>query len=271
MFFLITNRTVNANGWTSDRNPNSNTFWSNLGQPLSPFSNWKMADREECLALISGIGKPPLVWIHGFNNSPEKALGTLQAIAAGLGDSFTYIAYLWPSQAREDLIGYQEDSKTVEASAPQILDALKLFDNPTVIAHSRGNYAIQKALYQEWTQSAEKVIGAFISVAADVDNDILAQVGGQGLKNLVERALVLLTPKDGALIASAEIHLGRLRLGLTGPDGPCPGNFVKQDCTELMKIDNVELWLNHSAYFQSPKVYELVGQFLGGQAKAVGA
>lgn len=265
MFFVITNRTANQNGFTDDRNQTGNTFW--LGVPDDIL---RMLDEPEFLKAITSSGKPVLLFVHGFNNGSQKALDTLKAIADGLGDSFTYVAYLWPSKGREDLIGYEEDRKTVEASGQQFIDALKLLDKPAVLAHSMGNYLVQQALRIGWVSTSEKVIGNFISLAADIDADIFKVGPGLGFKFNVDRGIIFYSHVDGALAASTEIHL-KTRLGLTGPEGPIPANYAKQDYTGMIEVDHIELWNNHGAAFRSAKCYAAMQEFLAQKVQAVSA
>src|SRR5258705_2950012 len=83
----------------------------------------------------------------------------------------------------------------------------------SLIAHSMGNYMLQKAMAVVWTRKNQPLLMSLISqllmVAADVDNDIfkggemVQQSDGDAIANLTYRITALYSGKDPVLGLSA--------------------------------------------------------------------
>ena len=71
----------------------------------------------------------------------------------------------------------------------------------SIIAHSMGNYLLQKAMHQVWTRKNQpllvSLVNQLIMVAADVDNDLFSggetvdRTDGDGIANLTYRVTAL--------------------------------------------------------------------------------
>ena len=121
------------------------------------------------------------------------------------------------------------------------------------LAHSMGNFLLQKAMQICWTRRNQpllmSLINQLIMVAADVDNDLFRagesvdKSDGDAIANLTYRITALYTGRDPVLGLSAGLkHFGKRRLGRSGLD-PRPGerdgekklpdNVWDVDCTGL--------------------------------------
>lgn len=262
--FMVTDRDLrpgqNQNNWS----PLGNTWWVAAGKPFVGLSNWSALNQADALADIKSIGKPVVVFVHGFNNSLDKAMGTLQALSDGLGDTYTLIAYCWPSDG--SVLDYLQDRKRAELSAIDFLQALRDMECPNVIAHSMGNYLLQKAMDIAGTAPC---VNNLVMVAADVDFDALNK---SQIANLSAYGTVMYSYRDGALWGSSDIHLAA-RLGLVGPGRECPPNFHGVNCTFKMSIEVVIPTAIHGEYFKSAECLSIMREALamGGKSEAATA
>ncbi len=145
----------------------------------------------------------------------------------------------------------------------------------SIIAHSMGNFLLQHAMQTVWTRKNRPLllclINQLIMVAADVDNDLfdsgekVTGTDGDAIANLTYRITSLYSGRDTVLGMSAGLkHFGKRRLGRSGFSDPdprkLPDNVWQVDCSELFgKTTNP-----HSAYFDSPRVYQLMRDILMG-------
>src|SRR5437016_8245415 len=96
----------------------------------------------------------------------------------------------------------------------------------SVIAHSMGNYVLQKAMAAAWTRKNQPLlvtlINQLVMVAADVDNNLFDAGApdnddGTAIANLTYRVTALYSGRDAVLGASAGLkHFGARRLGRSG-------------------------------------------------------
>ncbi len=146
----------------------------------------------------------------------------------------------------------------------------------SLIAHSMGNYLLQKAMASAWSRKNKPLLASLLNqlvmVAADVDNDLF-QPGaddygdGNALANLSYRITALYSGRDAVLGASAGLkHFGTRRLGRSGlavrpPTGA--DNIWDVDCSSFFssKVSSLDI---HGAYFVYPGTLELMRQVLRG-------
>jgi esterase/lipase superfamily enzyme len=208
-------------------------------------------DRSIALADIKAQGKPVVLFIHGFNESWQRDMDVMQAVFDGLGPDVTLVGYSWPSQG--NILEYLEDRVQAERSATDLLQCLRDLECPNVIAHSMGNFLLQKALESAGTAPC---VDKLVMVAADVPFDAL---NTSNIAEMSNKVLVMYCPADGALLGSGIIHLGA-RLGLVGA-GHAPENCQSVNCIGLLpaELNPVDL---HGDYFRSGACWEVVCGFL---------
>lgn len=308
-FWMIANRTRTNGGLGSDESTLS--YWTSDGAgPLDQLSTWqKRTAKQFQKELIDAVAAFPVVadpdaqesekhvtlFVHGYNNSWADAVRRYRQICDtmfhgpdGLGHC---LLFTWPSDGLK--VAYYPDRADARGSAEELASVLSdLYDylvkqqersmiegratckaKISLIAHSMGNYVLQKAMQQVWTRKNQPLLVSLINqllmVAADVDNDLfragetIDKSDGDAIANLTYRVTALYSGKDATLGLSAGLkHFGKRRLGRSGLDrsSPPPDNVSEADCTKFFDgIDHV-----HSAYFDVPETRQLMREILRG-------
>jgi esterase/lipase superfamily enzyme len=316
MYWMISNRNRTKNGLGSSLD--DVTYWAADGtRPLDQFASWEKASGRafqsqlvNAAAAFPAIADPAkhedqkhvALFLHGFNNGWDDAARRYRGIADDLftGDSGLGILILfsWPSEGLKT--GYYPDRLEARRAADGVADVLtSLFDWVTrnqsaamadpgkackakvsVIAHSMGNFVLQRAMQAAWTRNNQPLLVSLVNqllmVAADVDNDLFGageavdQGDGDAIANLTYRVSALYSPRDATLGLSAGFkHFGKRRLGRSGLDrtAPLPDNVWDIDCSRLM--DAALGGEVHSAYFDQPKTKELMRRILRGLDRTI--
>lgn len=313
-YWMISNRTISKDGLGSSRGVLS--WWTSEGGDPKVLSNWSRVSAAQFQkALVEATSQfPPLLadldhtdqqhltlFIHGFNTSWTDAAARYEQICSSLFDTDRplgiCVLFTWPSGGSPT--DYLPDRGEAKATAPDLAEVLdQLHDwmavkqkqaakdpskacraKTSIIAHSMGNFVLQKAMQAAWTRANRplllSLVNQLLMVAADVDNDLFGtgeqQTGSDGdaIANLCYRVTALYTGRDPVLGVSAGLkHFGKRRLGRSGLDLslPVPDNVWAQDCSGLIPPDAHDI---HSAYFQSPKVIALMDEILRGLDRTV--
>ena len=298
------------------------TFWVSDKLPLTDIKNWRQVTRTNFQKqLVAAADKFPAhepaenekqshvtILVHGFNNKFTSATRFYQDLCDRLFDGpdslGLCILYDWPS--RGSALGYEPDRSHARLCARDLADILSaLFDwlvqkqketieNPSkpckakvsLIAHSMGNYVVQKAMAAAWTRKNQPLLVSLINqllmVAADVDSDLF-DVGapdnndGNAVANLTYRITALYSGRDSVLGASAGLkHFGMRRLGRSGlanrppsadPSSPTD-NVWDVDCSSFFprEVDGAAI---HGAYFLNPDTLKLMRHILRGLDRGV--
>lgn len=233
------------------------------------------------------------IFIHGYNNDWADAARRYESICKKVfedADLGICLLFSWPSEGMK--LGYLPDRMDAEKTAPALSEVLNAFydwmvekqaesaEDPTktckaktsIIAHSMGNYVLQKAMQYTWTQKNQPLLVSLVNqllmVAADVDNDLfdsgetITQTDGDAIANLTYRVTALYTGRDPVLGLSAGFkHFGKRRLGRSGLDGPAPDNVWAVDCSDRVPDGTQDI---HSCYFDLPETIALMQQLLRG-------
>jgi len=234
------------------------------------------------------------LFVHGFNNSWQNAVLRYAQIKRELYDKRdlgALVLYTWPSNGTA--AGYLPDREDARASGEQTSELFtKLHDivlgneqvavetdDPmkrcrakiSIIAHSMGNYVVQKglAVAARRLNSPQLItlIHQLAMVAADVDNDLFQRdqpdsSDGSLMANLCYRIGALYTGLDNVLGASAGLkHFGKRRLGRSGlaDRDNVYDNVFAEDVSDLIIRKNI-----HSAVFDSPKAMDFLEGVLRG-------
>jgi hypothetical protein len=253
------------------------------------------------------------ILIHGFNVSFNSSTSFYQDLCGRLFDGpesmGLCILYDWPSQGT--VAGYLPDRATARQCADDLTDILcNLFDwlikkqkdavtaaaaavagktarvtpckaKVSVIAHSMGNYVLQKAMAAAWTRKNQPLLASLINqllmVAADVDNDLFDAGApdnddGAAMVNLIYRITALYSGRDEVLGASAGLkHFGTRRLGrsalahrpplVNAP--PATDNVWDVDCSSFFPptVSGIDI---HGAYFVTDTTITLIRKILSG-------
>jgi esterase/lipase superfamily enzyme len=259
-YWMISNRAI-KNGlpggergsliyWVSDKGPLDDIKnWQSV--PPKTFKNLLVAAADQFPALDQASNEQQShvsFFIHGYNNGWDDAARRYQQLCtdiySGENNLGLCISFDWPSCG--SVIDYLPDRVHARDCANDLADVFsQLYDwlidkqkdainDPqkackakiSVIAHSMGNYVLQKAMAAAWTRKNQplliSLINQLIMVAADVDNDLFesnASDGSDGdaLANLTYRITALYSGRDAVLGASAGVkHFGTRRLGRSG-------------------------------------------------------
>jgi esterase/lipase superfamily enzyme len=242
-------------------------------------------------------------FVHGYNTGWQDAAQRYEKLRADLysGDQSLglCISFDWPSCG--SVLEYLPDRFHARDSAADLADVLsQLYDwllgrqqaaaldpkdackaKVSMIAHSMGNYVMQKAMSAAWTRKNQPLLASMLNqlvmVAADVDNDLFepsASDGSDGnaVANLTYRITALYSGRDAVLGASAGLkHFGARRLGRSGlavrpPSGK--DNVWDVDCSSFFPQDIGGMEI-HSAYFDSTETLALVRDVLRGIDRSV--
>jgi len=214
------------------------------------------------------------------------------------------VSFDWPSFG--NVLGYYPDRAHARSCANDLTTVLStlyvyLLDrqaatvkNPdnackakvSMIAHSMGNYLLQKAMAATWTRQNQPLLTVLLNqllmVAADVDNDLFDAGApdngdGQGVVNLSYRITALYSGKDAVLGMSAGLkHFGTRRLGRSGlasrpplvTQPPPTDNVWDVDCSSFFAA-NISGENIHGAYFVTDGIIELMRQILRGIDRGV--
>lgn len=258
---MITNRNVTGNQLGNKRD--RLRFYVSEKSNLRSLDGWTELKSDSFRdKLIEIAGQFPLIdesenekqkhvsfFIHGYNNTWNEAVeryrklqSDLYSDANGLGQ---LILFTWPSNGTS--FDYLPDREDARVSAPDLAEVfVDLHDHlvkvqrataiiekaapcrakMSVIAHSMGNYVLQKALAiaSKMLNNPQLItlIHQGAMVAADVDNDLFQDSqpqdsDGSLMANLCYRIGALYTGRDEVLGASAGLkHFGKRRLGRSG-------------------------------------------------------
>jgi esterase/lipase superfamily enzyme len=317
-YWMITNRNVRPG--TLGASKADLSFWVADGAgPLDQLGSWARVTqatfRAQLVAEIAGfpalaasgasdIQQHVTLFVHGYNTAWQDAVASYQALSTALftGDQGlgTLILFTWPSQGSP--LAYLADRQEVDDSAADLADVLTaLYDylqvvqaqtirnvdracraKTSIIAHSLGNYLVQKAAHTVWTRKNQPLLVSLVNqllmVAADVDNDLFAggeqitKSDGDALANLSYRITALYSGLDQVLGASAGLkHFGKRRLGRSGLDLSVahPDNVWEIDCTPIFEAEHADERSIHGAYLTSPGVRTLMGQVLRGVDRGI--
>jgi esterase/lipase superfamily enzyme len=313
-YWMITNRNVSAAGL--GKKPGGLRYFVSDSEKIEDFASWEsVGETSFRKMLVDAADQFPAVidpalneqqrhvtlFVHGYNNTWAEAAkryqGICKSLFAGPTSLGVCVLFTWPSDGL--LTNYLPDRMDAEKSAPELAEVLNaLYDHlikqqvagaadpskgchakTSLIAHSMGNFVLQKAMKYAWTRNNQpllvSLVNQLVMVAADVDNDLFgsgeSQDGGDGdaIANLTYRITALYSGMDSTLGASAGLkHFGKRRLGRSGLDKtvPKPDNVWHCDCSPLFKANQGDV---HSAYFSTVKTMDLMREVLRGADRDV--
>jgi esterase/lipase superfamily enzyme len=298
------------------------TYWVSDKVPLTDINNWqKVTAANFKKLLVAAADQFPAydlaenekqshvtILVHGFNNKFTSATTFYQDLCGKLFDGpdslGLCILYDWPS--RGSILGYEPDRSHARLCAHDLTDVLSaLFDwlvdrqqatidNPakackakvSLIAHSMGNYVVQKAMAAAWTRKNQpllvSLINQLVMVAADVDSDLFDMGApdnndGNAVANLTYRITALYSGRDSVLGASAGLkHFGMRRLGRSGLSNRPPladpasptDNVWDIDCSSFFPSETDGPAI-HGVYFLNDGTLNLMRHVLRGLDRGV--
>jgi esterase/lipase superfamily enzyme len=322
-YWMINDRSNGGIG--PDPNTTGLTYWVSDEQPLTDIKSWQKISAASFKKLLAAAVDefPALdpseneeqshvtILVHGFNNKFTSSTAFYQQLCdrlfSGPNSLGLCILYDWPSWG--NILGYEPDRARARQCAEDLTNILsELFDwlvkqqkaainsggdpnkackaKVSLIAHSMGNYLLQKAMAAAWTRKNQPLLVSLINqllmVAADVDNDLFDAGApdnddGSAIVNLTYRITALYSGRDEVLGASAGLkHFGTRRLGRSGlahspplvTQPPQTDNVWDIDCSSFFP-GNVSGTDIHGAYFVTDRTIELMRQILRGVDRGV--
>jgi esterase/lipase superfamily enzyme len=322
-YWMINDRSNGGIG--PDPNNNGLTYWVSDEQPLTDIKSWQKVSAASFQTLLKAAADqfPALdpsqneeqshitILVHGFNNKFTSSTAFYQQLCdrlfSGPDSLGLCILYDWPSWG--NILGYEPDRARARQCAEDLTNILsELFDwlvkeqqaaiasggdpnrsckaKVSLIAHSMGNYLLQKAMAAAWTRKNQPLLVSLINqllmVAADVDNDLFDagapdNSDGSAIVNLTYRITALFSGRDEVLGASAGLkHFGTRRLGRAGlahrpplvTQPPQTDNVWDVDCSSFFpaSVSGTDI---HGAYFVTDGTIELMRQILRGVDRGV--
>jgi len=311
-FYMITNRNVEGDGLGSKLDTVVRYYECPSDADPAQFASWtELKKKEDFIARLRKLAQRFVrieddggdnedqqhlsMFVHGFNVDWVSAATRYAQIkkdlfdAKGLG---VLVLYTWPSNGSP--AGYLPDREDARESAAPVADLLVFLSDYlmeqqrlaaelqdpkklckaklSVIAHSMGNYVMEKALAvgakRLNSPQLMTLIHQLVMVAADVDNDLFQKdkpedSDGSLMANLCYRIGALYTGLDQVLGASAGLkHFGARRLGRSGlaNEDKVWNNVFALDVSNLVAGQKN----THSAVFDSPDALALVERILRG-------
>ncbi|MEM8731746.1 MAG: alpha/beta hydrolase [Pseudomonadota bacterium] len=211
-----------------------------------------------------------MVYVHGFNNEFDDAVGTLANLWHYTGRQSLPMLYSWPAGS-DGPLAYFRDVESGEFSVFHVKEFMRVMagvpelDRIDIVAHSRGSAVMAAALREMLIEAralggdprARLKTGILVLAAADLDLGVVRQrLVAERFADAFEQVNIYVNPDDGALQLSQVI--GRVsRLG-----GVDPKRLSERERADLASADNVNViivegggaQLGHSYFRDNPAV-----------------
>ena len=229
-----------------------------------------------------GIGdQPVLIFVHGFNVTPESAMATAAQLGYDLGFTGAVVAFVWPSRAAIDR--YASDEESAQWAAPHLAELIRrLKDKPErpvhLVAHSMGSRVTCAALQRlacghagggggggggGGAAAGGLKLGQLVLAAPDIDADIFKAQVVDEIRPIVTGITVYASTGDAALKVSQRLHQWT-RAGETGDWVPAgERRFEMVDCSGLDLSRSVGSDMIGHSYYAADYVVEDMQAVLG--------
>ncbi|MBB4016001.1 esterase/lipase superfamily enzyme [Chelatococcus caeni] len=205
--------------------PPPETFFGRIGSTLS--GDWRINavealgnnDPVAALTLEAG-GRDVLVYVHGYNQSFERAAIDAAELTRAIGFSGATVSFSWPS--KEGLLDYGYDRESALWSRDAFQDLLEalvrnaMVGRVHIVAHSMGTLLTLETLRQLWAVSGSPDVaarfGAIVLASPDIDVDLFA-TGVKRIGPLAKHITVISSVNDRALAVSSRLAGGVSRVG----------------------------------------------------------
>ena len=209
----------------------------------------------DALAGRVGAGHPPLLFIHGYNNSNGSALATALAIEQAIRGGHEVIALTWPSYDRLPKYFWDETNAAwANAMSGDLIRQLATLPGKlTVVGHSMGNHLALDGVAELDPAFRSQHVAALIMASPDVDR---AEVHRALDHRLGIPVTIYGSTRDQALSASWRAHgmprAGDLAAWVTGhvPD------YSLEDLPDANVVDTSAITIgvvHHSDFISTPE------------------
>lgn len=220
----------------------------------------ELMSREFLQRLKEHPAKHVLLFIHGFNNSPDEVFERVEEIQ-GIADIerpnfVTIVPVIWPADAEQPIVAkYYADRDAADESRSAFSRAIQLFMGwqqeqcgredqcvkpISILAHSMGNRVLRETLFylqdEHLRRGMPRLFHCVFMSAADVVNECLERgKSGEHISDASARVVVYYAYDDLALRGSKAVNIDQAvsrRLGHTGPErmGKVEQNVYALDC-----------------------------------------
>lgn len=162
------------------------------------------------------------VFVHGYNQTFERAALRTAQIAHDIGFRGAPILFSWPSKG--SVQSYLTDDKNADWSARHLLNFLRFIhdrsgaDRVHLVAHSMGSKIVSRALELFAAEQGDRahIFGEIVFAAPDVDARHFAENIVPAARRAGDRVTLYACSSDDALKASAALREGSPRAGESG-------------------------------------------------------
>jgi esterase/lipase superfamily enzyme len=210
-----------------------------------------------------GSNRDVLIFVHGFNNSPDYARLRFAQLVADAKFGGVPVLFTWPS--RQKLLGYGSDRESATASRDPLEKVLRsLAATPGVgrvhvMAHSMGTWLAMEALRQVSIAGDPTLggkLGEIMLAAPDLDLGVFEQ---QMARMPGARVSVFAASNDRALELSSTLS-GRARLGAVDVNDQKTRVALESLGVKVYDISNDASGLiRHGAFAEAPSVVSAIG------------
>lgn len=137
----------------------------------------------ELLRRARATGKPPVMFIHGYNTDNWEALQRADKIAWALKDQHPVVALTWPSYDRKRSFFWDEANAewALGGARNAVSQLVKRYPGSVLVAHSMGNRLALASMAHLKATNQTAGLGRLIMAAPDVDRAVAAQAFNEGL------------------------------------------------------------------------------------------
>ncbi|MDD5557133.1 MAG: alpha/beta hydrolase [bacterium] len=164
---------------------------------------------DEFLAGIRAINEKPggsvFVFIHGYNNEFEDAVGRTAQMAYDLNFPGVPVTYIWPTRKAWSPINYTTSEATVQWTKPHLKEFLKTLAQRTgakkihLIAHSMGSRVLADAVEEVAAECGGGLFDQVILAAPDIDSGVFERDIAPRLSASCGRVTLYASSGDSAL------------------------------------------------------------------------
>lgn len=181
------------------------------------------------------------IFVHGFNQSFEKALFRAAQLAADVEGVTAPILFSWPSEGK--VTGYVADRDAVTYARDDLVHLLSMLARIpakrqiALVGHSMGTWLIMESLRQLKLLGQDRVLARYeVAIAApDIDMDVFQkQVAAIGPLN--PPLTVLVSADDRALAVSARVAGGKQRVGSIDVKDPDLEQIAERERLRIVDI-----------------------------------
>lgn len=207
-------------------------------------------------------GAAPIVYIHGYDNDQDDALGRAAEIRRAIGAARPVVALTWPSYREK--AAYSWDETNAEWSFDEAREIVETvagrYPFITIVAHSMGNRLALDAIADLRAKHIEMHVDRLIMASPDVDRATARRAfGAQG--GIGVPVTLYASTRDQALAGSWRLFHGYPRAGdlskwVTGHDR----DYVFDDAHNLEVVDTSKATHNrlrdpafHSDFIETPE------------------